>query len=78
MLTPLIPMTFVLGYIGDLAYGSKLHRIHAEAEMIMEYEKALLDMPTGLPTVASIDAARVELDEERFVGRFAYNDGQGF
>lgn len=65
VLTPLIPMSFVLLYVGDLGYGSKVHRIHAEAEMIMEHEKELLEFPCGLPTVASIDAARVELDEER-------------
>lgn len=65
VLTPLIPMSFVLLYVGDLGYGSKLHRIHAEAEMIMEHEKELLDLPCGLPSIASIDAARVELDEER-------------
>lgn len=65
VLTPLIPMSFVLLYIGDLGYGSKLHRIHAEAEMIMEHEKELLEFPMGLPTVSTIDAARVELDEER-------------
>lgn len=65
VLTPLIPMSFVLLYVGDLGYGSKVHRIHAEAEMIMEYEKDLLEFPSGLPTIASIDAARVELDEER-------------
>lgn len=65
VLTPLIPMSFVLFYFGDLGYGSKVHRIHAEAEMIMEHEPHLLDFPLGLPTIASIDAARVELDEER-------------
>lgn len=50
MLTPLIPLSFVLAYVGDLGYGSKIHRIHAEAEMIMEHEKFLLDFPKGLPT----------------------------
>lgn len=64
VLTPLIPMSFVLLYFGDLGYGSKVHRIHAEAEMIMEHEKDLLALPLGLPTVQSIDAARIELDEE--------------
>lgn len=73
MLSPLIPMTFVLAYLGDLGYGSKIHRIHAEAEMIMEHEKFLLDFPKGLPTVAEIDAARVELDEERSVYKLASN-----
>lgn len=57
-------MTFVLGYFGDLGYGSKLHRINAEAEMILEHEKDLLNYPCGLPTVASIDGARIELEEE--------------
>lgn len=58
-------MSFVLLYFGDYGYGSKVHRIHAEAEMIMEHEPELLEFPMGLPTVATIDAARVELDEER-------------
>ncbi|KAG5676378.1 hypothetical protein PVAND_006219 [Polypedilum vanderplanki] len=64
VLTPLIPLTFVLGYLGDLSYGTKLHRINLEAEMIMEHEKDLLSFPCGLPTVASIDSARIELEEE--------------
>lgn len=64
ILTPLIPMSFVVLYFGDLGYGNKLHRIQAEAEMIMEYEKELLALPLGLPTVQSIDAARIELEEE--------------
>lgn len=65
VLTPLIPMSFVLLYVGDLGYGSKVHRICQEAEMILEHERDLLEMPCGLPTVASIDAARAELEEER-------------
>jgi hypothetical protein len=64
VLTPLIPMSFVVLYFGDLGYGSKLNRIHAEAEMIMEHEKELLAQPLGLPTVHSIDSARIELEEE--------------
>lgn len=65
VLTPLIPMSFVVLYFGDLGYGSKTDRIKREAEMIMEHERELLDFPLGLPTVASIDAARVEDEEER-------------
>lgn len=57
-------MSFVLLYFGDLGYGNKVHRIHAEAEMIMEHEKELLALPLGLPTVQSIDAARIEMEEE--------------
>lgn len=64
VLSPLIPMSFVLLYYGDLSYGTKLHRINLEAEMIMEHEKELLEFPCDLPTVASIDSARIELDEE--------------
>jgi hypothetical protein len=64
VLTPLIPLTFALAYLGDLGYGTKLHRIGLEAEMIMEHEKELLMYPSGLPTVASIDSARIELEEE--------------
>ena len=64
VLSPLIPMSFVFFYFVDLGYGNKIHRIHSEAEMIMEHEKDLLAMPLGLPTVQSIDAARIELDEE--------------
>ncbi|CAO1307354.1 unnamed protein product [Diamesa hyperborea] len=65
VLTPLVPLSFVLLYFGDLGYGSKTDRIKREAEMIMEHERELLDFPLGLPTVASIDAARVEDEEER-------------
>lgn len=64
VLTPLIPMSFVLLYVGDLGYGTKLHRINLEAEMIMEHEKELLEIPCGLPTVSTIDSARIELEEE--------------
>ncbi|KAH8418897.1 hypothetical protein KR222_001019 [Zaprionus bogoriensis] len=65
VLTPLLPLTFVMGYYTDWAYGSKLHRIQAEAEMIMEHEQELLHWPGGLPTVAGIDEARVEVEMEK-------------
>lgn len=57
-------MTFVICYTADLGFGTKLHRINLEAEMIMEHEKELLEYPCGLPTVASIDSARIDLEEE--------------
>ena len=41
----------------DLAYGSKMQRIKSEAENIMQYERDLIAMPGGLPSLASIDAA---------------------
>lgn len=34
VLTPLIPMTFVLAYVGDLGYGSKIHRIHGNENLL--------------------------------------------
>lgn len=37
----------------------------AEANMIMEHEQELLNWPGGLPTVASIDEARVEIEMEK-------------
>jgi hypothetical protein len=65
VLTPLIPLSFALLYVADLGYGSKVHRIHAEAEMILEHEKELVQFPGGIPTLSSIDASRIEVDEER-------------
>jgi len=58
VLAPLLPLTFVVGYVGDLAYGTKMQRMKAEAENVIQLEGSLLDMPAGLPTVDSIDLAR--------------------
>merc|ERR1712183_983413 len=33
-IVPLLPLTFIVGYQADLAYGSKVNRIRAEAENI--------------------------------------------
>lgn len=89
VLAPLIPLSFVLAYYADLAYGSKIHRIRgtnkpyttdhdyisnwfcfnflilAEADMIMQNEPELLEWPCGLPTVSSIDQARVDTEIEK-------------
>lgn len=65
VLTPILPLIFVTAYYADLAYGSKLHRIRAEADMIMQREQEHLQWPGGLPTVASIDEARVEVEMEK-------------
>ncbi|XP_001354822.2 plasminogen receptor (KT) [Drosophila pseudoobscura] len=65
VLAPLLPLSFVMGYYTDWAYGSKLHRIQAEANMIMEHEQELLHWPGGLPSVASIDEARMENEMEK-------------
>ena len=58
-IAPLLPLTFLVGYQADLAYGSKVNRIKAEAENIMQYERDLIEIPSGLPTLASIDAGRI-------------------
>ncbi|XP_055922631.1 plasminogen receptor (KT) [Eupeodes corollae] len=65
VLAPILPFTFITAYYADLAYGSKLHRILAEADMIMQREQEQLQWPGGLPTVASIDEARVEVEMEK-------------
>ena len=58
---PLLPLTFLVGYQADLAYGTKVNRIRAEAENILQYEHDLTDMPGGLPSLASIDAGRIKV-----------------
>ncbi|CAN7944188.1 hypothetical protein HPB47_002537 [Ixodes persulcatus] len=66
-LAPLLPLTFVLAYQGDSAYGSKQDRIRGEAENILVYEPELLEAPLGLPTVGGIDESREKArDEESF------------
>lgn len=67
ILAPLVPMTFVIGYYADLAYGTKVRRINAEAEMIINHEEELLEWPSGIPTVSEIDQARIETDEHVFL-----------
>ncbi|CAM1306858.1 PLGRKT (predicted) [Pycnogonum litorale] len=66
ILGPLLPLTFFVGYFGDMAYGNKLHRIKSEAENIMEFESQLLAPPRGLPTFAIIEEGRKQMiDDQR-------------
>ncbi|XP_046637405.1 plasminogen receptor (KT)-like [Daphnia pulicaria] len=58
VLVPLLPLTFILGYQIDMAYGNKLMRIKHEAENIVKFESELLDLPMHLPTLSTIDMAR--------------------
>jgi len=62
-LAPVLPLSFVLAYQADLAYGSKMERIRGEAENILMFESDLVDSPAGLPTVASLDVARAQQAE---------------
>ena len=64
-IVPLLPLTFIVGYQADLAYGSKVNRIRAEAENILQYERDLTDIPAGLPSIASIDAGRLKAQVRR-------------
>jgi len=72
-IVPLIPLTFLVGYQADLAYGSKLNRIKSEAENIMEYERDIIEIPAGLPTLSSIDGARIQLQDEQKYHAHSHN-----
>lgn len=62
---PMVPLTFLVAYQGDLAYGSKLARIKDEAENIMDFEADLLELPHDVPTVGGIDEARERVKDEQ-------------
>ncbi|XP_076049230.1 plasminogen receptor (KT)-like [Oratosquilla oratoria] len=64
-LVPLLPLTFILGYQADLAYGSKLNRIKLEAENILSFEHDLVAMPHGISTPSTIDEARERQEESK-------------
>ncbi|XP_046843608.1 plasminogen receptor (KT)-like isoform X2 [Xenia sp. Carnegie-2017] len=57
-LVPILPLTFIVGYQADLAYGDKITRVRAEAENIMKNEGSILNLPNGLPTIQKIDELR--------------------
>ena len=40
-----------------------MNRIKAEAESILMFERDLIDMPSGLPTVSSLDVGRMQQEE---------------
>lgn len=64
LLLPLIPLNWVAAYQWDMAYGSKLNRIREMANRIIDDESHLLELPHGLPTFSSIEAAR--LDQKKY------------
>ena len=63
-LAPLLPLTFIVGYQGDLAYGTKMNRIKSEAENILMFEKDLIESPLGLPSISSLDVGRMQSEEQ--------------
>ena len=68
-LVPILPLTFVLGYQYDMAYYTKIERMRAEADRIMDGETELLTIPHGVPTMQSIEQARLkQKDKERLQG----------
>lgn len=56
---PLLPLTFILGYQYDLAYGGKVERIQRMAEAMLEEESQLFLLPKGMPDFDEIEARRV-------------------
>ncbi|KAL3271689.1 hypothetical protein HHI36_022162 [Cryptolaemus montrouzieri] len=63
--SPLVPLTFLMAYQTDLAYGSKLHRILVEAEHILQFEPEIVQLPLGVPTAASLDLGRAESGDQK-------------
>jgi len=64
-LVPLLPLTFMVGYQADLAYGSEMNRIKMEAENILLFERDLVSLPLGTPSLSSIDEARERQEEAK-------------
>lgn len=58
LLAPVVPLTFIMVYQVDSAYGTLIHRMRGGAEDILKKERDLLDMPLGTPTFESIEKAR--------------------
>ncbi|XP_031711342.1 plasminogen receptor (KT) [Anarrhichthys ocellatus] len=58
LLAPVVPLSFILAYQMDSAYGTLIYRLRGEAESIMTSEHGRLDLPHGTPTFDSIEKAR--------------------
>lgn len=58
LFAPVIPLSFVLAYQMDMAYGTLVYRMKGEAQSIMDLERDRLDLPHGVPTFESIEKAR--------------------
>ena len=50
-------------------------RIKQEAENILMFESELLDFPAGLPSISSLDVARMKMADEAKFTRFIYTYG---
>ncbi|XP_056017350.1 ribonuclease H1-like [Ostrea edulis] len=69
MIAPLLPLTFILGYQYDLAYGSKVERMRQEADRVLDTESSLLNLPHGLPTFDSIEKGRLKTKDASAVSK---------
>jgi len=58
-LIPALPLSFVLAFQYDAAYGTLMARCRDEAEKIMKEEHERLNLPVGMPTYDSIEAKRM-------------------
>ncbi|XP_071386527.1 plasminogen receptor (KT) [Centroberyx affinis] len=58
LFVPVVPLSFVLAYQMDMAYGTLIYRMRGEAESIMVSEHDRLDLPHGTPTFDSIEKVR--------------------
>ncbi|XP_028660777.1 plasminogen receptor (KT) [Erpetoichthys calabaricus] len=58
MLVPLVPLSLILLYQADMAYGTLLTRMKAEAEQVLDTESYRLQLPHGTPNFESIEKAR--------------------
>jgi hypothetical protein len=61
---PLVPLSFVLAYQYDMAYNGKMERVIAEAEHILEHERALLALPGPPLTIATLDTAIIARQQQ--------------
>uniref|UniRef100_A0A8C4RDK7 Plasminogen receptor, C-terminal lysine transmembrane protein n=1 Tax=Eptatretus burgeri TaxID=7764 RepID=A0A8C4RDK7_EPTBU len=58
LLVPVIPLTFVLAYQYDFAYGHFIQRARHEAENILDSNVELVAMPGGVPGFDELEKAR--------------------
>ncbi|KAM8827818.1 plasminogen receptor (KT) [Spinachia spinachia] len=58
LLAPIIPLSFILAFQVDSAYGTLVYRMRGEAESVMTSEHDRLDLPRGTPTFDSVEKAR--------------------
>ncbi|XP_066502131.1 plasminogen receptor (KT) isoform X2 [Hoplias malabaricus] len=58
LFVPVVPLSMILAYQLDMAYGTLIHRMRDEAESIMVSEADRLSLPHGTPTFEGIEKVR--------------------